>query len=126
MSYGKRMMKFTKSELVKMLCEKRERIAHYTGQVCDLGYDIEYRDKLIRDLKIQRDTYLEDTQVLSESMLEKDKLLLKGYGEINDLRQHIKFVEQARDKAKAALVEESAKVRKWKVLTAREILEGEA
>ena len=92
----------------------------------DLGYDIEYRDKLIQDLKIERDTYREDTQVLSESMLEKDKLLLKGYGEINDLRLHIKFVEEARDKAKAALVEESAKVRKWKVLTAREILEGEA
>ena len=120
------LIKKTKATLVQDLLDQWEEIVSYKGKVCDLIDDIAYRDILIEDLKMERDTYREDTQVLSESMLEKDKLLLKGYGEINDLRQHIKFVEQARDKAKAALVEESAKVRKWKVLTAREILEGEA
>ena len=120
------LIKKTKATLVQDLLDQWEEIVSYKGKVCDLIDDIAYRDILIEDLKMERDTYREDTQVLSESMLEKDKLLLKGYGEINDLRQHIKFVEEARDKAKAAHAEESAKVRKWKVLTAREILEGEA
>lgn len=118
------LMKETKATLSQIVLDQWEEIVSYKGKCSDLRDDIAYRDKLIEDLKIQRNAYRDDTQVLSESMDERDKQSAKNCGEITDLRRHIKFVEQARDKAKAALVEESAKVRKWKVLTAREILEG--
>jgi len=117
-TYFDRMMKFNKTELVEMLCDQRERVDLLTGDIENHLVSINNRDVNLVDCR-------EKIDLLRASLRDAERLTSELKGTEDDLRRHINIVERQRNKAELSLATERTKTRKYKVLFAEEILEGE-
>ena len=117
-TYFDRMMKFNKPELIEMMCEQKEKIHHQTA---DLQNHLVYINERDGDLVECR----EKIALLRAHMRDADKHIDELKGTESDLRRHISIVERQRNKAELSIATERTKTRKFKVLFAEEILEGE-
>jgi hypothetical protein len=112
------MMKLNKSELIELLCEQSEKIHHLTKDNENYLVCINERDEDLVECREQND-------LLQASLRDAERLTDKLKSTESDLRLHIRYIEREHQDAKDKLAKEQTKTRKYKVLLAEEILEGE-